>query len=326
MTRCGAVLILSACLLGPPRASVAADSPGDRETASRIETLVHAYATAGHFNGNVLVARGDEVLYRGAFGPANREWPVPLTLDTRFMIGSLSKAFTAVAVLQLIQEGELSLETRLSECLPGLPAEQGERITIRHLLTHTSGLGHYGQVPEFEAGLERIRHSPAELLEYVGGIGLLFEPGERFSYSSFGYDLLAYVCERLSGRPFSEVLRERVFAPAGMSRTSLPDFRSLDDRRASGYEYDLIPGYQNATFVDSSNMVGSGGAQSTVDDLHLWVLALTRGRQLGEPWRTEVFRPQAPVEPGRAYGYGWFAQVARFRRSRTREARTASPA
>jgi CubicO group peptidase (beta-lactamase class C family) len=309
MSRRGAVLTFCAFVSVLPCPPIAADPPRDQETARRIEALVSAYAAAGHFNGCVLVARGDEVLCRGAFGPANREWPVALTPDTRFMIGSLSKAFTAVAALQLVQEGRLSLETRLAECLPELPSEQGERITIRHLLTHTSGLGHYGQVPEFEASLERLHHSPAEMIKYVGGIGLLFEPGARFGYSSFGYDLLAYVCERREGRPFSEVLRQRIFSPAGLTRTTLADFRSLDDRRASGYEYDLVSGYQNATFVDSSNLVGAGGIQSTVDDLHRWVQALVQGRLLGEPWRTEAFRPQAAVDANRAYGYGWFVST-----------------
>jgi CubicO group peptidase (beta-lactamase class C family) len=281
----------------------------DQAMTGRIDALVRGYAAAGHFSGCVLVARGDEVLYRGAFGPANREWDIALTNDTRFMIGSLSKAFTAVAVLQLVQAGRLSLETRLSECLPEFPREQGERITIRHLLTHTSGIGHYGQAPEFERSLERLYHTPGEMIGYIGGIGLLFEPGQRFSYSSFGYDLLAYACERLEGRPFAEVLRERIFAPAEMRRTELADFRSVEPRRASGYEYDLVPGFQNASFVDSSNMVGGGGILSSVGDLHRWVQALSGGRLLGEPWRSEALGSQATVDARSAYGYGWFVSA-----------------
>jgi CubicO group peptidase (beta-lactamase class C family) len=302
-SRCAAgtaVVFLSA--LGGP-AVIAGPDPA---TAGRIEAVLRGYAEAGHFSGCVLVARGDEVLFEGAYGPANREWAIPLTTDTRFLVGSVSKGLTAVTVLQLVQAGKLSLETRLSEILPEFPSEQGERITIRHLLTHTSGIGHYDQVPEFERSLERLPHTPAEMIRYIGGIGLLFQPGERFGYSSFGYDLLAFACERQEGRPFAEILRERVFAPAGMSRTRLVDFRSIEERRASGYEYDLVPGFQNASFFDGSNAVGGGGVLSTVGDLHRWVRALSTGRLLGEPWRSEALRGQARVDASRAYGYGWF--------------------
>ena len=118
------------------------------------------------------------------------------------------------------------------------------------------------------------------MIELIGGMGLLFEPGERFGYSSFGYDLLAFVCEHLDGHPFAEVLERRIFAPAGMSHTSLTDLRTVEERRAAGYEYDLVPGFENASFVDSSNVVGGGGILSTVDDLHRWVRALSGERLL----------------------------------------------
>lgn len=307
MTRRAILMPATVVLLMLPAVRTAAGSPpADGDSPGRIQALVERYSDTGHFSGCALVARGDQVLYRGSVGLANREWRIPHTDDTRFMIGSLSKAFTAVVVLQLIQEGKLSLDTPLSDGLSGFPRERGARITIRHLLTHTSGLGNHGQVPAFEARLERLRHDRAEMIELIGGMGLLFEPGERFGYSSFGYDLLAFVCERLEGRPFAEVLERRIFAPAGMSHTSLTDFRTVEERRAAGYEYDLVPGFENASFVDGSNVVGGGGILSTVDDLHRWVQALSGRRLLPEPWRTEMLGTQVAIDADSGYGYGWF--------------------
>ena len=105
-------------------------------------------------------------------------------------------------------------------------------------------------------------------------------------------------------------MKERVFTPAGMSHTSLPDLRSLEHRRAAGYEYDLVPGFENASFVDASNMVGGGGMLSTVDDLHRWVRALSVGRLLPEPWLAEMRRSQVAVDPDTGYGYGWFVSAS----------------
>jgi CubicO group peptidase (beta-lactamase class C family) len=283
---------------------------GTAGEAARIQDLVERYAATGHFSGCALVARGDRVLYRGALGLANREWEIPLTPDARFMIGSLSKALTATVVLQLVQEGKLSLDTPLSDLLPEFPRDRGERITTRHLLTHTSGLGNHGQIPGFETRLERLPHSRAEMIALIGGMEMEGEPGESFAYSSFGYDLLAFACEHLEDRPFAEILERRILAPAGMGHTSLADPRSLEERRAAGYEYDLVPGFENASFVDASNMVGGGGVLSTVDDLHRWVRALSDGRLLPEPWLAEMQRSQVATDPGTGYGYGWFVSAA----------------
>jgi CubicO group peptidase (beta-lactamase class C family) len=289
---------------------------GDGGDGERIRSLVAAYADTGHFNGCALAARGDQVLYRGALGLANREWEVPLTPDTRLMIGSLSKAFTAVVVLQLVAEGRLSLDARLSELLPEFPRERGRRIKVRHLLTHASGLGNHGQLRDFESRLERLPHDRREMIALIGGMDELFEPGAGFGYSSFGYDLLAFACERIEGRPFGEILADRVFVRAGMSHTSLLDPKRLVSRRASGYEYDLVPGFENATFVDPSNMVGGGGILSTVDDLHTWVRALSEGRLLPDRWQREMRRRQIAIDGDESYGYGWFVSTAADGRGR----------
>ena len=278
---------------------------GADDLGARLDALMTAHAERLDFRGAVLVARRGTVLYRRTFGLANREWQVPHTVDSVFRIGSLSKPFTALVVMKLVEEGRLSPDAHLSQYLKGFPRDKGDRITIRQLLTHTAGIAHYPQAPEYEAWMERLPGDADEMIAYWGRMDLLHEPGTRFSYSSFGYNLLAYVCEAVEGKPFGSILEEKIFGPLGMCHTALIDNHRLVPHEATGYEWDPFTGYTRASYLEGSKVIGGGGLISTLDDLLRWDRALREGTLVSSSTLAQIFAPQVPIQDNLSYGLGW---------------------
>lgn len=257
------------------------------------------------FSGAVLVVEGGERLHAGGYGLANREAGRPVTPETVFLIGSLSKQFTAAAVMALVERGVLSVDDAIDEHLPGVP-EDKRGITLHHLLTHTSGL------PEFhdtEGDYEVMDREAAE--RAILGAELAFAPGEEWSYSNAGYSLLAAILERVAGRPFEAVLREEVFEPAGLERTGYA-FEPLweDAPVARGY---TAAGDQGSPLEWAATdelwaLIGNGGILSTVEDLERWDRALREGTVLAPATVERLFAPHAPVRQGLHAGYGWLVE------------------
>ncbi|MBI1791268.1 MAG: beta-lactamase family protein, partial [Acidobacteria bacterium] len=229
----------------------------DREAARQ--------AAEGKFSGAVLVAQEGKTLFEKAYGLADREKKAPNTLDTQFRLGSMNKMFTAVATLQLVEAGKLSLGDPLSKVLPDYPNQElARKVTVRHLLTHTGGTGDiFG--PEYEKNRLSLK-ALADYVKLYGARALKFEPGARWEYSNYGFLLLGYVVERVSGKSYYEYVRENIFQPAGMASTdSAPETENVH-RRASGYMKEGGVWKSNGGTLPWRG-TSAGGGYSTVRDL-----------------------------------------------------------
>ena len=272
-----------------------------QEISDKIDQLISSYYRNGIFNGAVLVSQKGKVVYKKAFGIADRDWNIPNTTDTKFKIASLSKAFTALAIMQLVSEGEISLNGKIKEYIPDYTGQMGDSITMHQLLTHSSGI-RSNLDPEEELIKQRLHHELRGMVNYAETSKLLFKPGTSFGYSNFGYNILAYIIQSVSGKPYAEVLKEKILDPAGMKSTCQYDNSLVETRLAKGYEYKLIYGYRNADFVDASLTAGPGGLISTVEDLYLFDRALYSEKLIPNEYLTGIFKPYKPGN----YGYGWF--------------------
>jgi CubicO group peptidase (beta-lactamase class C family) len=263
---------------------------------TRVDALMREYD--GNVPGaSLLVVRDGEPVVRRAYGLADVEAGVKATPATNYRLASVTKQFTATAILRLAEEGKLTLDDRLRQWLPTLPAAT-DAITIRHLLTHTSGLVDYEDVLAAETK-EQLRDADVlRLLESKNE--LVFAPGSRYSYSNSGYALLALIVERASGVPFAAYLRERIFTPLGMSATvAHEENTSTVAHRAYGHS--LVEGaWQRTDQSPTSAVLGDGGIYSSIDDLAKWDAALY------DPFYAPAFVPATKTDdPNVRYGFGW---------------------
>jgi CubicO group peptidase (beta-lactamase class C family) len=268
--------------------------------ASKIDSLMNTYFKNGQFSGVVLVSEKGQIIFQKAFGIADREWNNPITIDTKFKIGSISKPVTALLILQLVQEGLIDLDGTIIDYLPDYNGKQGDRITIHHLLTHTSGILNSLE-PGEEAVKERLSYDLKDLIKYAEEADLYFDPGSGFHYSNFGYNILAYIAEKVTGKTFAVLLNERIFDPLKMKDTRQYCDTQIEERLAKGYEYKLLRGFENTTYFDNSYAVGSGGLISTAYDLFLLHRVLFSDQLISEELKTKMF---TPTKLGQ-YGYGW---------------------
>ncbi len=295
--------ILAALILIPSFLSAAA---ADKPAA--IESLVKAYQEAQTFNGSVLVAEGGRVIFKKGFGLSNREWDVPNTPGTRFRLGSITKQFTAALVLQLAREKKIDLQGRLAAYLPFYRRDVADKVTIHHLLTHTSGIPDYTDDIE-RLAVEAVRdpYPPAEFVaKYCSG-DLQFEPGSSFRYSNSGYFILGAVIEAVAGKPYEEILKERILEPLGMRDTGYDRPVPLLARRAAGYTV-TFDGFENARYVNMSLPYSAGALYSTVEDLYRWDRALAGDAFLPAETKALLFKPQIAVGKDASYAYGWMVR------------------
>jgi CubicO group peptidase (beta-lactamase class C family) len=260
---------------------------------------------------SVLVVQDGRVTLARAFGMADLESGVPATTATNYRLASLTKQFTASAVLLLVRDGKLALETPLKEALPEFP-EDGRSITLRHLLTHTSGVPDYEPfVPDTQSWQVRDR-DVLEILTHTNGTD--FPPGSAYSYSNSGYALLAMVVERVSGQSFAAFLHDRMFEPLGMGGTvAFEEGISTVSNRAFGYT--IADGSGERTDQSTTSAVlGDGGVYSSVDDLAKWDDALARGLVLDSAeWREATTPARLTNGSATEYGFGWFVDSYRGR-------------
>jgi CubicO group peptidase (beta-lactamase class C family) len=275
--------------------------------AEKIDRLMNAYYMNGVFNGAVLVSQQDKVIYKKAFGIADREWDIRVTIDSKFKIASLSKSFTAMLILQLVEKGRIRLDGSIKEYYPEYQGKYGDSITIHQLLTHTSGI-RSNLDPEEEAVQERLPHSLRDMVKYAESADLLFKPGRGFSYSNLGYNILAYIIEKVTGKSYELALKENITDPAGMQDTRQLDNDRIEKKLVTGYEYKLLYGYKNATMFDASYCVGPGGLISTVEDLYRLDQVLYSDVLLRGDLRVKMFTPYSSAKSG----YGWFINKKKF--------------
>lgn len=268
---------------------------------SRIEAAVDAYfqplIDRDLISGSVLIARDGEILLAKGYGPANREYGVPNGPETKFRLGSVTKQFTAMAILILEEQGLLGVDDTLDKYYPGYP--HGERITIHSLLTHTSGVNNYNNLPDYHEKM-MLPYSIAEVIDWFKSDSLLFEPGERWSYSNSGYVLLAYIIEKVSGLSYEAFLQENIFEPLGMSGSGQDKHFAIIENRASGHAHYGLQ-VDQALYRDMPFTSGAGSLYSTVTDLFLWDQALYSEKLVSKSTLEKMFTPYKE-----GYGYGWF--------------------
>jgi CubicO group peptidase (beta-lactamase class C family) len=260
----------------------------DRELLSKAE--------AGQFSGSVLIAKGGRLLLDKGYGRGVYPEGFANTGATRFRIGSLTKQFTAAAILELRDEGRLSLDDLVCRYVQPCPETWGE-IRLSHLLSHTSGIPSYTDQPNYN-DIEARPISTAELLARIEALPVRFAPGSAFDYGDSGYAILGAVIERVSGSSYPEFLRAKILDPLKMSETACDNLPEVG-ASARGY-LSAADGLHLAPVVDASVVFSSGGMYSTANDLLLWVEALTDGRVLSDRSRREMFTPGLED-----FGYGW---------------------
>lgn len=286
----------------------------DKEVANRIHAYLEPFSETGNFIGTVLVARGGRVLFRQSYGMANYELHVSDTNETRYHIASVSKPFTAAAILQLQEQGRLSVSDHVSRYVPDFP--NGDRITLDNLLTHASGIPEINDLEDYDT-FARSPHTVEQLVAKYAGLPLEFEPGSKYRYSNSNYNLLALVLEKVTGERYENYLRDHIFGPVGMQDSGADgDALRLIQSAASGYYPAGISGFEKAPYLDWSNKTGNGSLYSTVDDLYRFDRALNtdallkstlrRSRGLGQlVWVVHVQAAGTPPHGGKR-SWSWF--------------------
>ncbi|MBT8484526.1 MAG: beta-lactamase family protein, partial [Phycisphaerae bacterium] len=280
-----------------------------RGAMAEIDAYVGRLAAADAFSGTVLVARNGTVLYERALGEASKRFHVPNDLDTKFNLGSMNKMFTAVAIAQLVESGQLSFDDTLDQYVDEtwLAPEVSAAIRIRHLLNHTSGLGSYFTPKFFESS----RASYRALDDYkplIVGSTLAFEPGTDWRYSNTGMFLLGVVIERVTGSSYFDHVRQYIHEPAGMTNTDCYEMDRPVENLAIGYipEYDADGRqvWKNNLYMHVIKGGPAGGGFSTVRDLHRFDVALRSGRLASAARLEELWTPR-PEAHSPDYGYGF---------------------
>jgi CubicO group peptidase (beta-lactamase class C family) len=271
---------------------------------ARIHARLLALADSG-LSGGVLVERNESLLLEAGYGFANREKHIPFTSSTIGQIGSITKQFTATAIVDLAERGKLRYTDSLAQFFADVPA-QARAITIGQLLSHTSG------VPD-NCGSDFLRITKAEIVHRCLAQPLLSAPGQKFAYSNLNFSVLAAVAEQVAGMPLERYLNERFFSPLGMTRTGYFFPGVSPDSFAIGYMKGEPRGniLTRILPLDSSfwNLKGNGGMQSTLDDMYRWYRALKAGPGLTDGMRSALFSPHAQRDSSVYFGYGWFLRL-----------------
>jgi len=275
--------------------------------------LCQATADSGLFAGAVLVADEGKVIYKQAFGLANREWDIPNTTDTKFRLASVSKQFTTMLVMQLVQEGRLKLDDTIADHLPSYRKDTGSKITLHHLMAHQCGLKDFTAAANYRGTVSRLpANSDAFIKEHCSS-DFVHEPGTIYSYCNAGYIILGRIIERATGESFEQNLAERIFDPIGMDSSGYDRNETVITKRAAGYTRGPFA-FANADYMDMGTAPGAAGAlYSTVEDMFRWDRALYTDKLLDAEHRALLFKPNRDVPEVKAaggrkqsrYGYGW---------------------
>jgi D-alanyl-D-alanine carboxypeptidase len=297
--------VLSAIVLsGAAMHAAAAQRPDRAALAARVDTLARAAIANEKIPGlSIAVVRGTDTIVMRGWGFADLEHQVPAGPETVYRIGSITKQFTALSILQLAEQGKLSLDDSLQRFVPGFPTP-GRRVTIRHLLTHTSGIPSYTSIGYAWRSKMRLDMPHDSLLALVRDRAPDFAPGERFLYDNTGYYLLGMVIEAVSGQSYAQYLAQHVFGPLKLTSTSYCDTRPVIAHRAQGYQTDSSGTAVNADFISMTQPFAAGSLCSTVQDLVTWQRALAGDRLLRAGGYVTMSTP-GRLNNGSATGYGF---------------------
>ncbi|HEX9061479.1 MAG TPA: serine hydrolase domain-containing protein [Clostridia bacterium] len=320
------ILTFSACTSSPQNtlktgtdqnktAALKTNTPNTVKDAlpKKLETNIDSYSKEIGFSGNIFVAKGGEILLNKSYGFSDFEHKTLNTNDTRFLVGSLTKQFTAMAIMQLEEKGLLSVEDKINKYIDGFP--EGDKITIHHLLTHTSGLPQNIELKpdpslQMKATDFKNRYPTAFAislkesidLEKKQSISFLFAPGEVYSYSNAGYYLLGYIIEKASGMSYEDYMVKNILNPLKMTNSGFGFDRRSNKLLALGYIENNESITKNS-FIDMAAIAPAGGLYSTINDLYKWDRALYKYDLISKKSMDKIF------DGGKFnYGYGWMIE------------------
>jgi CubicO group peptidase (beta-lactamase class C family) len=282
-------------------------TPRPLAAAARIDAYLRQLAESGHLSGAVLVAEHGSV-FRQAYGFADSDARIPNTTQTDFRLGSLTKQFTAMAILILQERGKLHVQDRICLYVPQCP-QAWQPITIQELLTHTSGIPDYTGFHDFPVKIGQAV-TPEQLIARFKSMPLRAVPGTQLRYSNSGYVVLGYIIERVTGTSYADFMHKNIFLPLKMYHTGYDEVHPQLPEHATGYYQDKV----RATFVDISEAYSAGGLTSNVEDMYLWDQALTHHLLVSQAAYRAMFTPYINCPPPGScslstdlgYGYGWF--------------------
>jgi len=269
--------------------AIAQSASADRVKARRVDAMVRAKMVEHRIPGaSLAVLRKGKIIHSRGFGFANLEHRIPALAKTSYLIASLTKMFTASAVLMLVDEGKVALEDRIDKHVPGLP-EAWRPITVRQLLNHTSGIT-FPMEPEFPCKVEGnpLQYTREMVIAETGCLPLRFEPGTKYEYSGRGYYVLGLLVEHVSGRSFGDFLHQRIFDPLGMDDTSMIDNKRLVSNRASGHVW-KDGSFRHSDRMDAVIELSDGGIMSTVLDLAKWDAGLYTDKPIKRTIRDQMW-------------------------------------
>jgi CubicO group peptidase (beta-lactamase class C family) len=296
-------LLVAAVILSISCTVPVACATEEKSEAGAIETLLSGTFKPAAPGAAVIVTRKGQALFRKGYGMADLELQVPIEPDMVFRLGSVTKQFTAVAILMLEEEGKLSVSDPITKFLTDYPT-QGQTITVEHLLTHTSGIRSYTEMPEWLPQWRK-DFTLSELIDFFKNQPMDFAPDERWLYDNSGYILLGAIIEKASGQSYEDFIRTKIFEPLGMKHSYYDHTERIIPKRVKGYER-TSSGFQNAAYLSMTQPYAAGSLASSVDDLALWDSAL---------WSNKLLKPESLAKAHKAhvlktgrvtgYGYGW---------------------
>jgi len=266
---------------------------------SKLDEYMDAHVNVKGFSGTILVAKKDNIIYKKGFGFANNEHKIPNKPETKYLLASVTKQFTSMAIMLLVNEGKIKLDGKISDYLPYYRKDIGEKITIHQLLIHTSGIPGYTELPNFFVDDCRDPYNAKDFILKFCSNDLEFEPEADQKYNNSAYYILGGIIEEISGMQYGEYIQKNIFDKVGMFNSGYESHKKINENQAEGYskEGDKLV---HADYLDISVAYAAGGLYSTVEDMYLWDRALYTDFLLPKKWRDTMF-----VDYKNGFGYGW---------------------
>ncbi len=280
-----------------------AQQKDDKQLATYFDKILSEQFKTDETGATALVSRNGQIIYKKAFGMANLELNVPMQVDNVFWVASIGKQFTAVAILQLMEQGKLNLQDEITKFIPDYPT-QGNKITIEHLLTHTSGIHNFSGMKDPEKKLA-LDCTPNEVIDFFKNLPMLFAPGTKWEYCNSGYFLLGYIIEKITGKTYAEYIEENFFKPLGMTNSLYANDTRIIKNRVGAYSHG-DNGFENSKPRNITHVYSAGAIQSTVEDLFKWHQAVHTYKLVKKENLDKAFTRYKLTDGKETdYGYGW---------------------
>jgi len=281
-------------------------SIGYAQNLTKIDSLLQEKYPDNAPGATFLISKNGSIIYKKAFGLANLELNVPMKTNNVLKIGSLTKQFTAISILMLMEKGKLNLDDEITKFIPDYPTN-GNKITIHHLLTHTSGIKDFNKVKGLNAIAQKDL-TPLEFIDFSKNEPIDFTPGEKYKYNNSGYAILGYIIEKVTGQPYANFVEEQIFNKLEMTASQYASQREVIQNRASGYQ--KKDSYINRMDFSLTLAYSAGGLMSTVDDMFTWQEAIKNNLLISKETTEKAFTNYTlnngePIN----YGYGWHIET-----------------